>query len=110
MMIQSLTMSKVPCLGCGIPTNGSRCPACAIPRTARRLAKNAQAYDHEWRKVRLAILNRDHWTCYLCSKRLIGFDATVDHLVPVSVSPELRLEPRNLAACCRKCNSSKADR
>jgi len=100
-------MPKVPCLGCGIPTVGSRCQGCAIPRHARKPKAHAQTYDYEWRKVRLAILDRDHWTCYLCGKKLIGFDATVDHILPVSGNPELRLEQSNLAACCRKCNSSK---
>jgi len=103
-------MSKVPCLGCGIPTTGSRCPACQIPRHARKPARHAQTYDYEWRKVRLTILNRDHWICYLCGKKLIGFDATVDHIVPVSANADLRLESTNLAACCRKCNSAKQDR
>jgi 5-methylcytosine-specific restriction endonuclease McrA len=103
-------MSKVPCLGCGTPTHGSRCQACAINRSSRKSSEHSRAYDHAWRKLRLRILDRDHWTCYLCAKKLIGFDATVDHLIPLAIAPDLRLEPANLAACCRKCNSTKANR
>jgi len=107
-------MPKTVCLGCGIPTvNPSRCDGCAVaPKSyyATKLSSTARGYDSKWRKVRLKVLNRDQWTCYLCQKHLVGRDATVDHLVPISVAPHLRLEETNLRACCLSCNSGKRDR
>lgn len=60
--------------------------------------------------MRLLILNRDGWLCYICGKALMGRDATVDHLVPISRAPELRLDPGNMRACCSAHNSGKRDR
>ena len=111
------TMPKTICLDCGIPTpNPSRCDNCKAewlakhprrPARIGRASREARGYDDAWRKVRLQILNRDAWVCYLCNKKLVGSDATVDHVVPISVNPALRLEPTNLKACCRGCNSGR---
>lgn len=107
-------MPKMPCLVCGIPTNSSRCPQCqslyeqAHPRI--RQTPTQRGYDYEWRKIRMAVLVRDNWTCHYCQKKLVGADATVDHLIPVSVDPSLRLNRSNLVSACRSCNSSKKDK
>lgn len=110
-------MPKTVCLDCGTPTpNPSRCNNCQAawfakhprrPARVGRASREARGYDDDWRKVRLTILERDRWLCYLCEKKLIGSDATVDHLVPISASPALRLDPANLKACCRACNSGR---
>jgi 5-methylcytosine-specific restriction endonuclease McrA len=56
-----------------------------------------------WRRVRLKVLERDAWTCRYCGRPA----NTVDHVVPLSDRPDLALEPSNLVAACRPCNSSK---
>lgn len=68
-----------------------------------------------WRAVRLAVLNRDNWTCQHCGKPgLEGDDATADHIIPKAVwfregrtgNPDT---PDNCIASCRSCNSSRQD-
>ena len=68
-------------------------------------AKNrADLRTAEWKRIRAFILLRDDKTCAYC-----GGDAdTVDHITPHSLGGGN--EPGNLIACCRRCNSAKADR
>jgi len=106
-------MPKIACLNCGIPSNGYRCENCAQAYAKKYAWKPSSAqrgYDAQWRKVRLQVLDRDHWTCYICNKKLVGNDATVDHLVALSKDYEQRLNPDNLRACCRSCNSAKKNK
>lgn len=108
-------MPLKPCLDCGIPNPYSRCVSCQEQRVINqqpRIRESAvkRGYDKAWYKVRKEILIRDKWICYICGKKLIGDDATVDHIVPISVNPSLRLAPNNLAACCRSCNSKKQNK
>jgi len=104
----------MPCLDCGVPTNSSRCPKCFQiysgnnPRPYKGSAAS-RGYDYAWTQVRLSILYRDKFICHYCSKFLVGKDATVDHIVPLAHGGE-RLDPSNLVASCRTCNSSKGDR
>ena len=107
-------MPKMACLTCGIPTARSRCDRCQAIRDADqppRIRATAQqrGYDSAWSKIRLQILARDNWVCYLCEKRLIGRDATVDHVVALANGGS-RLDPNNLRACCLSCNSKKQHR
>jgi 5-methylcytosine-specific restriction endonuclease McrA len=56
----------------------------------------------EWRRIRGAVLQRDHYTCQHC-----GAKATcVDHIVPVSKGGD-PLDADNLVASCNYCNSAK---
>ncbi len=51
------------------------------------------------------IFERDHGICHLCRKRVARPDATMDHLIPVSLGgPHKRV---NVALAHRSCNSSK---
>ena len=34
-------------------------------------------------------------------------DYTLDHIVPLTIAPDLRLDPNNIVAMCRSCNSRK---
>jgi 5-methylcytosine-specific restriction protein A len=65
-----------------------------------------RGYDAQWNKIRVIVLRRDNWTCLQCNKKLIGSDATVDHIVALSNGGE-RLALSNLQSMCRACNSSK---
>jgi 5-methylcytosine-specific restriction endonuclease McrA len=107
-------MPKMPCLSCGIPTQRSRCPACQdvwqASRPVRvRATPKQRGYDAAYQRMRLIILNRDHWTCTYCNKRLISGDATIDHVVPLSKGGNAS-DPSNLTSACRSCNSAKKDR
>ena len=61
--------------------------------------------SRDWKRVRLAVLARDGYTCAYC-----GQDATtVDHVVSIKAGGDpLNLE--NCVACCRRCNSRKGSR
>ena len=60
----------------------------------------------EWRKLRLSILQRDQYSCYLCGTP----DANeVDHIRPRSKGGA-DYDPENLAAICRRCNLLKSDK
>jgi 5-methylcytosine-specific restriction endonuclease McrA len=63
-------------------------------------------YDAAWRRMRLLILDRDGWTCRVCgvNLRTPGIGATVDHVISLAERPDLRLDPFNLRAACRRCN------
>ena len=56
----------------------------------------------EWKRVRLEILQRDQYTCYMCG----GEANEVDHILPRSRNGSD--EPENLAAACRRCNNAKS--
>ncbi len=108
-------MSLMPCLDCGRPNPKSRCDSCRAIKEANqphrvRDSAHKRGYDKAWYQVRKIILDRDKWQCYKCGKHLVGKDATVDHIVPLSKDKSLRLVQSNLAACCRSCNSSKQDK
>ena len=107
-------MFNKPCIDCGRPVRTSRCPSC----TEKRLQASPQptkektsvrGYGADWQRIRRLVLDRDGWVCYKCNKKLVGSDATVDHIVPLSVDSSLRLVSSNLAACCRSCNSKKSN-
>ena len=107
-------MPKMPCLDCGIPTQRSRCISCenifVENRPQRiRLGRDVRGYDWAWIKVRKQILHRDKYRCGYCGIDIDGADATVDHIVPLSKGGE-RLDPSNLIAACRSCNSSKKNK
>ena len=110
--MMTMTMKK-PCLDCGIPSPQSRCASCSEKRLIAnpprfRGTTTQRGYGAEWQRVRRLILDRDRWICYLCNKKLSGSDATVDHIIPLSINKDLGLDPSNLAACCRSCNSKKS--
>lgn len=61
--------------------------------------------SRDWKRVRLAVLTRDGYTCAYC-----GQDAnTVDHIVSIKAGGDpLNLE--NCISACRRCNSAKGSR
>ena len=99
-----------PCLDCQTLTTRPTCPTCTTNRNRTRGSATQRGYDREYQAFRITILNRDNWTCHICGKHLVGSDATVDHLLPLSSHPHLRLDPTNARACCRSDNSAKRDR
>jgi 5-methylcytosine-specific restriction enzyme A len=104
-------MRTRPCLTCGTLTrNGTRCPGCTAAfnraqnqrKDAMRGSPAERGYGADWRKVRAQVLERDGWVCRWCGAAA----KTVDHLVPLVAGGE-RLDPRNLAAACLRCNSGR---
>jgi len=89
---------KRPCIGCGRPTAGSRCNACAIVHPRGR----------QFERLRQAILARDGWRCQLQLDGCTGTADVVDHITPLSRGGQPR-DPANLAAACSPCNRRKSD-
>jgi 5-methylcytosine-specific restriction endonuclease McrA len=59
----------------------------------------------DYKKIRLIVLARDGYVCYYC-----GQDATtVDHIVSIKNGGD-PVNPENLLACCKRCNSAKGSR
>lgn len=63
-----------------------------------------------WDVQRKRVLHRDGWVCLPCGKHLEGSDATVDHILPVTLDPEHVYEDDELVSMCRRCNGIKSDR
>lgn len=59
----------------------------------------------EWRKIRLAILERDNWQCRECSKSIKGRNAHVHHKLPRALGG-LDVD-ENLISLCSACHATK---
>ena len=59
-----------------------------------------------WRAKRIAILQRDSYTCQYCGQPA----DTVDHILSVKDHPDQALSDLNLLAACKACNSRKGSR
>jgi hypothetical protein len=69
------------------------------------LKNNDPRLTTAYKRVRLQVLARDNHTCRYCQ----GQADTVDHLIALKNGGD-PLDPENMAAACRKCNSSKGAR
>ena len=75
----------------------------------RRIARQGDGRElSRNRHVRLEIIHRDKWTCYLCGAKLKYDEIHLDHLVPLSRGGENTKE--NLAVACAECNIAKGNR
>lgn len=64
----------------------------------------SRPYDHDWQIVRLTILERDRYRCQIQLDGCEGTADRVDHIVPLDEGGA-RLDPNNLRASCRPCNT-----
>lgn len=110
--------------GCYALAHGSaRCPAHPYePRPRKRWSErdrerdrargsaSERGYDAAWHRLRNAILARDP-LCRMCQAQ--GRTRTameVDHIIPISERPDLRLVEGNLQPLCRPCHRIKTAR
>lgn len=67
---------------------------------------------HRFKQLRLAVLKRDNYTCYMCG----NYADQADHVYPKMKALaagwpiELIDSMENLRAACRRCNNSKSDK
>lgn len=62
----------------------------------------------KWKKLRLAILNRDAHLCQVCLERDVLTEAnTVDHIAPRYKEKASFFNPNNLRAICKECHRTK---
>jgi 5-methylcytosine-specific restriction protein A len=64
--------------------------------------------DTRWRRFRLTILDRDHWTCLIQLDGCTGQAEDVHHLVPLARGGA-KYDPANCAAACSHCNQKLGD-
>jgi hypothetical protein len=62
-----------------------------------------------WRKIRLAVLERDTYQCQIHSTKCTTIATEVDHIVPISQGGS-KYDPSNLRASCHNCNNGRIDR
>lgn len=73
------------------------------PREERKV------YGAHWRKLRLAILDRDGWLCQIRSEGCEVQASHVDHIVSWRHGGAW-YDPANLRAACATCNKSRGGR
>lgn len=66
--------------------------------------------SHEWRELREKVFQRYGHRCLKCSVTAeSGYEIQVDHIKPVSLFPDLKLDFENLQPLCAECNNSKSN-
>jgi 5-methylcytosine-specific restriction enzyme A len=79
-------------------------------KTKRNQKSKAFYKSIEWQKVRTAALIRDRYLCQHClKKKQITKAYIVDHITPVLVDWEQRLNINNLQSLCNPCHNSKTN-
>ena len=102
--------SATPCNkpGCGKLTHGRFCDAHKGAGDDRRSAQ-ARGYDSKW----TALSKRYRQANPLCEQHLARDEfvpvALVDHIVPVHVAPDRRMDTSNLQSLCRDCHAEKTE-
>lgn len=61
----------------------------------------------EWKATRLLVLERDGYVCQIRGRRCTHTATEADHIIEVSIRPDLALALDNLRAACKPCNSSR---
>ena len=69
---------------------------------------NSKDYRRIRKAVRAAVIERDQSTCYICLRRLLPSEITLDHVRPCSKGGTNSMG--NLRVACRSCNSRKGNR
>lgn len=69
----------------------------------------------QWKELRVAVLERDHYECQWCKedgKVTTQSDAVleVDHIKELEFYPELALELDNMRTLCKDCHNKRHDR
>ena len=70
--------------------------------------RNDPRLSRKYKEVRLRALARDGYVCHYCGAE--NKDMTIDHIIPISVAPELAIDIENMVTACKPCNSSKGSR
>lgn len=107
-------MANRPCLTCGRPSAGSRCPAHrkGQDRPSSTQRGYGRAYQSNRRRVIDAWVAAHGWVCpgYMAPAHPVEPGAlTGDHIYARSTHPELAHDIGNLAVLCLPCNVRKSN-
>jgi 5-methylcytosine-specific restriction protein A len=106
----NLPMRPCPAAGCRELVLTGRCPKHSADTERDRGSSTERGYDWAWRRLAPLILQRDGGVCKIRTHCDGAIATEVDHIRPVSEYPEGRLDPANLQAACKSCNSAKGAR
>jgi 5-methylcytosine-specific restriction enzyme A len=68
----------------------------------------SRGYDHSWRKLRDRFV-RQHPLCSRCETAGRIVAATmVDHVIPIAIAPDRRLDETNMNSLCDQCHALKS--
>ena len=95
-----------PCAGCGVIVRASRCAECKRVKDRARPRRIDRGYDYAWNKLSKELRTLQPFCSIVGCK---SQDLTVDHIIPLSEAPYLRLEITNLRVLCRFHNSQKGN-
>lgn len=95
-----------PCAGCGKIVRASRCAECKRIKDRQRPTRIQRGYDYSWTKLSKQLREQQPFCSIVGCK---SKDLTVDHIIPLSDAPWLRLEVTNLRVLCRSHNSQKGN-
>lgn len=103
-------MTMTPCLDCGEPAHGSRCPDHQGDRERVREAHRdrhaIRANPARWKNLSARVRRMQPW-CTACAATT---DLSADHVIPITDRPDLAYRQENLTVLCRTCNGRKAGR
>lgn len=96
------------CCPCGGRRTNGVCSRCGPKRDERKSAAE-RGYDADWEAFKESYL-RDHPLCVCCEAQGIvngqrgRAGLRVDHIVPLRLAPERRLDPENVQTLCLDCD------
>lgn len=97
-------MTLKPCIACGEPTAGSRCPEHQLADT--RPQGHVHTNPARWKNLSKR-LRKNSPFCETCGA---VEQLQLDHVIPYSVSPELGYAEENLRVWCKTCNGRRRNR
>lgn len=118
---RATVMALLKLCSCGMPIDMklSKCEACKNKQSERHKLYDKHIRDKDassfysssaWQKVREQALIRDKGLCQLClKKKKITLADMVDHIIPIKVMWEYRLDLDNLQSLCNHCHSIKTN-
>lgn len=75
------------------------------PKPKRYYSKNASFYKTKaWVNLSAHVRVRDKLKCTNCGKFVVGRDAQVDHILPIWLRPDLKLDMDNCRLVCAECH------
>lgn len=99
--------SKRPCASPGCSNLVEHGEIYCSKHKSNKLRSYTGAYKGAWQSLRTMYLKRNP-LCEECKRKGIITVATeVDHIIPIKLRPDLRLEWTNLQSLCKSCHSKK---